>query len=96
MDNFIYSVPNYIVDWSKYIDIPNYSSHVVGYTEDDDDDDEVTINLKKELYTFLNIPDSTILSNHNNNIIQLNKTTKNKHSKYSSKFSQKTRSKNRY
>jgi hypothetical protein len=93
MDNFIYSVPNYIVDWSKYIDIPNYSSHVGGY----DADDEVTINLKKELYNFLNITDSTILGNHNNNnIIKLNNTTKNNHSKYSSKFSQKTRSKNRY
>lgn len=106
MDNFIYSVPNYIVDWSKYIDMNNYDynqcDHINIYA---DNDEAVAAKLKKELYAFLNIPDSdsysepTILCSNitnkkNHNLLQLNKTTKN--TNHSSKFSQKNRSKNHH
>jgi hypothetical protein len=91
MDNFIYSVPNYIFDWSKYID--NHSTH-----------DNIH-HPQKDLFTFLNIPD-TFLSNHpsdnntshtnnNNNNKSIKNKTRHKHS-YSSKLSKTIRSKSLY
>ena len=108
MDNFIYSVPNYIVDWSKYIDMNNsYSDQCDNRHIYADNDDVVAAKLKKELYAFLNIPESesgsysnptilciNITNKKNHNLLQLNKTTKN--TNHSSKFSQKNRSKNRH
>lgn len=91
MDNFIYSVPNYIFDWSKYIDNYNHSKH------------DHLHHPQKDLFNFLNIPD-TFLSksenddvdtSHNNKSIK-NKTRHKQSRSSSSKLSKTIRSKSLY